>query len=333
MLRILLGLTLLVIIFLAALYPMVYDKTAETRMIYIPAGATSQTVRDTLTRYYGESYAAKVMRLAKIRNIDFAKRHGAYEVPAGSTPLSTMRRIGRSGQTPVKLTINGFRDIDLLCRRIAARLEFTPDSLRRILDNPETLKPYGLKPEQALALFIDDTYEVFWTSSPRDVIEKIGRNYLTVWNDSRRHKADVLGLSPAEAMTLASIVDEETNSVSEKGIIGRLYLNRLNRGMRLQSDPTIRFALKDYTIRRVRANHLKVDSPYNTYTNSGLPPGPIRTTGQATIDRILQSEPNNYLYMCAKEDFSGTHNFAVTFAEHSANAARYRRALDKKNIL
>ncbi|MDE6028396.1 MAG: endolytic transglycosylase MltG, partial [Muribaculaceae bacterium] len=129
-----------------------------------------------------------------------------------------------------------------------------------------------------------------------------------------------------------SIVDEETNAKEEKGAIGRLYINRLKKGMKLQADPTVRFALNDFTIRRVKGEHLKADSPYNTYRYPGLPPGPIRTTGKTTIDLLLDSAPNDYLFMCAKEDFSGTHNFASTYAEHQENARKYQKALDVRGI-
>lgn len=332
MLFILLGLAFVFLFFLIALYPMIFERTRHTETIRIPANATAANVRDSLTKYYGEGFASKVMRLLTVRDIDFTTRHGSYELPAGTNALSAMRRLSRGGQTPVRITINGFRDIDLLCERISARLEFSADSLRKTLSDPVTLRPYDLTPEQALALFLDDTYEVYWSATPRELIGKIGRNYLSYWNDENRKKALALGITPAEAMTVASITDEETNKPEEKGEIGRLYLNRLAKGMRLQSDPTIRFALKDYSIRRVKGEHLKVESPYNTYTHSGLPPGPIRTTSRATVNAILDSKPSNYLYMCAREDFSGTHNFAATFEEHSKNARRYQKALNERGI-
>ena len=194
------------------------------------------------------------------------------------------------------------------------------------------LSNYDLTPENSLALFLDDTYEVYWSTSAKSVLDKIGENYLRFWTQERRQKASALGRTPAEMSILASITDEESNAAEEKGTIGRLYNNRLQKGMRLQSDPTVRFAVNDFTIRRVKGEHLKINSPYNTYKISGLPPGPIRTTGAKTIDLILNSEPNDYIYMCAKEDFSGRHNFAKDYAEHSANAMRYRKALDARGI-
>lgn len=334
MLYILLGLTLFIIILLIFLYPLLFSRTASDATIRIPANATEQSVTDSLTKYYGKTFAGRVMRLSKIKNVDFSKRHGSYAIPAGTNALNAFRRLGYGGQTPVKLTVNGFRSLDLLCERIASRLDFPADSLKAYLADPENLRAYGLQPSQALALFLDDTYEVYWSASPKELINKIGKNYLNYWYETDNSKKTAeLGITPADAMIIASLADEETNALSEKGTIARLYLNRLKKGMRLQSDPTVRFALNDFTIRRVKGEHLKVNSPYNTYMHAGLPPGPIRSTSRATLDAFLNSAPNDYLYMCAKEDFSGTHNFAVSFAEHSQNAKRYRMALNERGIL
>lgn len=333
MLYILLGLTLFIAIGLIFLYPYVFSRTHSEAVIRIPANATEQNVTDTLTKYYGKKYASRIMRLAALRKVDFSKRHGLYRIEEGTNALSVMRRISYGGQTPVKLTVNGFRSLDLLCDRIASKLDFTADSLKTYLADPEHLRQYGLTPRQALALFLDDTYEVYWSASPEELINKIGQNFMNYWyqGDNSRKVAE-MGITPADAMILASLADEETNAASEKGTIARLYFNRLKKGMRLQSDPTVRFALGDFTIRRVKGEHLKVNSPYNTYQHAGLPPGPIRTTSRATLDSFLSSPPNDYLYMCAKEDFSGTHNFATNFAEHSLNAKRYRQALDQRGI-
>lgn len=318
---------------LTAISFFLFHKKAETdATIRIPANASSKMVSDTLTKYFGDSFSSSTLRFAKLMNVDFTKRHGAYHITAGTSAFRTARRLGFGAQSPVKITINGFRNKDLMLDKISAKMDFPSDSLRKWLDNSEYMASYGLNPENAMALFLDDTYEMFWSSSAKNVLDKIGKNYLDFWDDQNKAKAREMNLTPAQVTIIASITDEETNNNSEKGTIGRLYNNRLQKGMRLQSDPTVRFALNDFTIKRVKGEHLNVNSPYNTYRNPGLPPGPIRTTGKNTLNAILSSEPNPYLYMCAKEDFSGTHNFASTFSEHSKNAARYRKALNERGI-
>lgn len=326
------GLAIVIIIVLGLLYPFVMVRADSEVLIRIPHDATRQTLTDSLSKYYGEKFAKRVMKLSKFPDNDPSRRHGSYLIPEGVNAISVARRITHGAQTPVRVTINGFRSLDLLTDRISAKLDFPADSLRKLLKDPTVLSPYGLSTDQALALFVDDSYEFYWSASPTDVVKNIGDNYRHLWNESRRSQADSLGLTPAQVMTICSIVDEETNATSEKGDIGRLYINRLNRGMKLQSDPTVRFALGDFTIKRVKGEHLKADSPYNTYRYAGLPPGPIRTTGKATVDLVLQSKPNDYIYMCAKEDFSGTHNFASDYQDHLENARRYQKALDERGI-
>lgn len=317
---------------LLAVVPVMVTGADKDVLVRIPAGATAENVADTLTRYLGEGYSGKVMQLLKIRHVDFSKRHGQYLIPKGMSPFSAMRRLGGGAQTPVKITINGFRSLDTMADRISRKIDVNRDSLLSMLRDPKMLSTYGLTPDNAMALYLDDTYELYWTSSASDLIKKVGENYNRVWNPTRRRKAAEIGLSPEEVVILASIVDEETLMGDEKGRIARVYINRLRKGMRLQSDPTVRFALQDFSIRRVRGEHLKVESSYNTYRVSGLPPGPIRTTSVKTIDRILDSKVTNEIYMCAKEDFSGYHNFASDYSEHLKNAMRYQHALDSKGI-
>lgn len=317
---------------LAVMAPMIFRSAPRTATIRIPANATMTNLSDSLTRYLGADYAAQVVRLMKMRNVDVSSRNGAYEIKEGTSPFMAMRRLSSGAQTPVRIVINGFRSLDSMAESIAAKVEFNPADFVRQATDSATLATYGLTPDQALALFLNDTYEVYWTSSPAQIIRKIGRNYSRYWNPERVQKAQELELTPAEVTIVASLADEETNRDSEKGRIGRLYINRLDQGMRLQSDPTVRYALGDFTIQRITTEHLAVDSPYNTYRYDGLPPGPLRTPSQKTIDAVLDSEPTNEIYMCAKEDFSGYHNFASTYSEHVTNAMRYRHELDRRGI-
>lgn len=332
MLYIMLGVSLLLIIFLVVAYPLVMTGAPRTAVIRIPKGATEITVRDSLARHFGDEYAGIVMRAASLRRIDYGRRHGSYEITEGTSPLSAMRKLTSGAQTPVRITINGYRSLPLLLQNVADKFEFTVDSLAQALYDKDFLDSYGLTPDNAMAIFINDTYEVYWSATPREVLEKFGKNYRYLWNEGNRAKAAQLGLHPEQIMIIASIVDEETNARSEKGTIGRLYINRLHKGMRLQADPTVRFAIGDFTIQRISNEDLNVTSPYNTYRNDGLPPGPIRTIDKRTVQNILDSKPHDYLYMCARETLDGTHNFAETFDEHTRNALKYRQTLDKLGI-
>lgn len=332
MLYIMLGVSLLLIIFLVMAYPLVMTGAPATAVIRIPANATEANVRDSLAKHFGDEYAGTVMRAASLRRIDYAKRHGSYEIQEGTSPLYAMRKLTSGAQTPVRITINGYRSLPLLLENVAEKFEFSVDSLAQALYDKDFLDKYGLTPENAMAIFINDTYEVYWSATPREVLEKFGKNYRYLWNEGNRAKAAQLGLQPEQVMIVSSIVDEETNIQSEKGIVGRLYINRLHKGMRLQADPTVRFALGDFTIQRISNADLNVTSPYNTYRHDGLPPGPIRTIDKRTVKGILDSKPHDYLYMCARETLDGTHNFAETFDEHTRNALKYRHTLDQLGI-
>lgn len=332
MLYVMLALAIILIVFMIAVYPLVMIGAPDNAWIMIPRNATEKTVSDSLSKHLGPDYTSKVMRLVKIRHTDFDKRHGAYRIEKGTNALSAMRRLTSGAQSPIKITINGYRSVHRLIDKVALKFDFDADSLRNALYDPGFLDTYGLTQDQAIALFVDDSYEAYWSDTPKHVLEIFGKNYNKLWNPDNTKKAKELGLTPAGMMTVASIVDEETNNEGEKGTIGQLYINRLRKGMRLQADPTVRYAVGDFTIRRVHGANLHFDSPYNTYIHKGLPPGPIRTTSSKTVKLILDSPANEYLFMCAKEDFSGTHNFAVDYGEHTRNALRYQHALNERGI-
>lgn len=193
-------------------------------------------------------------------------------------------------------------------------------------------RQYGYDTSTIACLFIPNTYEVYWNTSLEDFMKRMQKENTTFWNEERLRRAEAAGLTPNEVVTLASIVDEETANNAEKPMVAGMYINRLHTGMPLQADPTVKFALRDFSLRRIYHNHLNVESPYNTYRNIGLPPGPIRIPSIVGIDAVLNHVKHDYLYMCAKEDFSGTHNFARTYREHLANAAKYSKALNQRGI-
>ena len=208
----------------------------------------------------------------------------------------------------------------------------TPEELFALLHDGNYMQKFGLSDTTAVCLFIPNTYDIYYDITAEDFLNRMNDYYGQFWNEKRKQDAEAIGLTPVQVATLASIVEEENMRPSEKAIIAGLYINRLNKGMLLQSDPTVKFAIGDFARKRILNADLQIDSPYNTYKYKGLPPGPIRIPEASTMDSVLHYRHHNYLYMCAKEDFSGYHNFTASAAEHARNAARYRAALNARNI-
>ena len=259
-------------------------------------------------------------------------RPGIYRITDDISTLQLFRDLRNHNSNPVRLVLPSVRTVNDLAGRLGHQLMLDSATIAHALTDADFCDSIGYSRETVPTLFIPNTYEVYWETSLNDFINRMKTENDRFWTGERMNLADEIGMTKAEVMTLASIVDSETANNAEKPRIAGLYMNRLNRGMLLQSDPTVIFAVGDFSIRRVVGKHLSVDSPYNTYKYKGLPPGPIRIASIAGIDAVLSYEHNNYIYMCAKEDFSGTHNFASSWAEHSANARRYAQALNKRGI-
>ncbi len=307
-----------------------YDGPEAVR-IYIPGGSTSEAVRDTLRLSLGD-YGSRVYDMWKVMGGDAAKAHGSYVVQPASRAFATARAIAKGRQTPVKVTVNNVRTFEDLTERIAAKLDFSALALdSAFADTLSRLDGFAHRAAYPAAV-VPDTYEFYWTASPGHVVAKLLDRHNDFWTDDRLAKAKAMGLNPVQVATVASIAEEESNKADERPTIARLYLNRLDKGMKLQADPTVKFAVSDFTIRRITGRYLNEESPYNTYKYAGLPPGPIRIAEAATIDAVLNAPRHNYLYMCAKEDFSGRHNFATDYATHQANARRYQSALNSRGI-
>lgn len=299
--------------------------------VYLPHGTSTEALGDSLRSALGNRVGSRTLRVYKAAAKSGTQIYGAYRIEPGTPAKDIARRILRHRQTPVRLTFNNVRTLDQLASRIASQMEFSASDFTAALDS--LLPAAGFRgTEQYPAAFLPDTYEFYWTAPATETVGKLLHTRNNFWTPERRQKAAAMGLTPVQAATIASITEEETNNRPERATIARLYLNRLQRGMKLQADPTVKFALGDFTLRRIRGEHLKVNSPYNTYRVTGPPPGPIRIAEAATIDALLNSAPNSYIYMCAKEDFSGTHNFAADYSTHLANARRYQRALNARNI-
>ena len=257
---------------------------------------------------------------------------GRYAVKPGQTTLSLFRELKNGIQTPVMLTVPPVRTTGRLCAELARQLMVDSTAMARVLNDSDAIAKLGYNAQTLPALFIPDTYEVYWNISPESLLMRMHREHKRFWNADRQARADALHLSETQVATLASIVDEETANTAEKPMIAGMYLNRLKTNMPLQADPTIKFALKQFEMKRIWQKLLTTDSPYNTYKNTGLPPGPIKIASIKGIDAVLNAVSHDYLYMCAKEDFSGTHNFARTYQEHLKNAAKYTKALNERGI-
>lgn len=259
-------------------------------------------------------------------------RTGRYEIETGNGALTVFRKLKNGLQKPVSLTVPEVRTVDRLAGALASKLMIDSTALYKALTDSSVCVKYGLTPQTMVCMFIPNTYDIYWNTPIDKLFERMKKESSKFWNAERSQKAESMGLTKQQVMTLASIVDEETANTAEKPMIAGMYYNRLQAGMPLQADPTIKFALQDFAIRRIYHNMLSVNSPYNTYKNIGLPPGPIKVASVAGIDAVLNHVHHNYLYMCAKEDFSGTHNFAVTYKEHLENAAKYSKALNERGI-
>jgi UPF0755 protein len=248
--------------------------------------------------------------------------------------FSLFRKLHNGSQDPVKITINKLRTRQDLANYLGKKLEPSSSDFSRFMNNNDSLAYLGLTKETLLTLIIPNTYEIYWNTDPKAFFSKMNKESNKFWNDRRLDDLQRLGLSKEEALTIASIVEEETNDNDEKPIIASVYFNRLKKGMPLGADPTVKFAVGDFAIKRVTLNHINssASSPYNTYKNKGLPPGPICTPSVASIDAVLKGEKTDYLYFCAKADFSGSHSFASTAEEHFNNARKYRKALDSLGI-
>lgn len=259
-------------------------------------------------------------------------RTGRYAVEPGMNNLALLNNLRRGHQEATRITFNNIRFKLDLAERLAGQLMIEEDDLLPLLVDSVYCASLGFTTETILALFIPNTYEVYWNISAEKLMQRIQREYKIFWNDARLAKAKEIGMTPVEVAILASIVEEETAAVDEYPIVAGLYINRLQRGIPLQADPTVKFAVGDFSLQRILFEHLEIDSPYNTYKHAGLPPGPLRIPTIRGLDAVLNHMKHNYLYMCAKEDFSGRHNFAATLAEHNRNANRYRAELNRRKI-
>ena len=305
----------------------------ESFALLIPEGATYQTVLDSLKAHEVVNDQVSFRFLAKLLDYPENVVPGRYLIKPNTTNYAAIKKLLSGVQDPVRLTFNNIRLKEDLVRRIGPRFQFGTDNLRAALSDPAVCQKYALDTLTIVSMFLPNTYEVFWDVSTEKFLDRMHSEYQKFWNDERQAKAKAIGLTPVQVSTLASIVEEEqARNKDERPRVAGLYLNRLNAQMPLQADPTIKFALQDFGIKRVLHHQLLVDSPYNTYRYVGLPPGPIRVADLTSLDAVLDHEKHNYIYMCAKADLSGYHAFAETYADHLNNARMYQAALNQLNI-
>ena len=259
-------------------------------------------------------------------------RTGRYAIEPGDGPITIFRRLRSGRQTSLNLTIPESRTMDRLAAILSNKLMLDSATIAEALTSQEVCEKLGYDTCTIAAMFVPNTYDVYWNMSIDKLLQRMQKEHDRFWKGDREAKAAEMQMTPTEVCTLASIIDEETSNNAEKPMIAGMYMNRLKEGMPLQADPTIKFALKQFELKRIYNKLLNTESPYNTYRNEGLPPGPIKIASIKGIDAVLNYTSHDYLYMCAKEDFSGTHNFARTYQEHLKNADKYTKALNERGI-
>ncbi len=327
------ALILLIAGYISFLVFVVDYKTENEKSVclYIYPNSTKEGVKQELFQKIGVKSTIGFEIAEKILNFDKV-RSGRYQIRSGMSAIAIVRMLRNGAQKPLRMRIRPTRTTEQLAKQLSSQLMEDSTAFANVLNDSILLATYKLNTQTVIALFISNSYDVFWNTTPKSLLKKMHKEYSLFWTDERREKAQQIPLSIMEVNILSSIVDSETNNVKEKPIIAGLYINRLKRGIPLQADPTVIFAVGDFNIRRVLKKHIKMISPYNTYLNKGLPPAPIRTPTVQGIDAVLNYDKNNYLYMCASHKFNGEHNFAKTLPQHLANARKYQKALNKRGI-
>lgn len=293
----------------------------------IPEGANFRSVQDTLFKYNIVQDMVSFSFIAKLLSYQDNVKPGLYTIAADMTNLQAVRMLRAGEQAPSVVTFTNARILSDLYEPITRNININAHQFEQAVERYIETNEDGFTRESMISMFIPNSYQVYYTVSADNLVIKLNQEYHKFWNETRTNQATELGLTPIEVSTLASIVQAESVMSEESPIIAGLYINRLNRGIPLQADPTLIFATGDFTIKRVLNVHKKVDSPYNTYRNKGLPPGPIKMPSIRSIEAVLNYGHNDYIYMCAKEDFSGYHNFTASLSEHNANARKYQQQL------
>jgi len=304
----------------------------DSTFFYIHTGSTYKDVLDGLEEQ--DIIRSRTSFDWVARELGYANRvkAGKYKISRGMSNFDIVKLLRAGRQTPVNLTITKLRTKQDLVRKISSNLEADSTTFRALLSDQVYLRQFGLDTNTVMCAFVPNSFQFYWNTDAEGAFKKIQKETAAFWNEDRKAKARHLNLTTVQVTILASIVEEETNKNDEKPLISSVYLNRFRKGMRLQADPTVKFALQDFGLRRIREAHLAYESPYNTYQVTGLPPGPICTPSIKTIDAVLNTPDTDYIYFCAKADFSGYHAFAATYDEHMKNAHAFHAALNARGI-
>jgi UPF0755 protein len=310
----------------------VLDDDHKELFLHIPTGSRFDNVMQLLSDSGLVQNPKEFRWLALQMKYDERVRPGRYRVSHGMNSRQLIALLRNGKQSPVKLMFQNVRTTRQLAGIISRQLETDSTELAELLEDDDFLATLGLNRYTAASLFIPNTYEFYWNTDAKKFIEKMHKEYKTFWNESRLGRANRIGLTPEQVSTLASIVERETSRNDEKPTVAGVYMNRLQKNWKLDADPTLIFAANDFTIRRVLNKHKQIDSPYNTYKYGGLPPGPICIPSISSLDAVLSYTKHEYMFFCAREDFSGYHNFAKTYSEHLTNARRFQKELDRRRI-
>lgn len=310
----------------------VYTASEKEAFINIPTGSTFQEVKQTLYSH-GLIINRKSFELAaRLQKYEQAVKPGRYRLTDDMSNLELVRLLRSGNQSPVKVIFNNIRVPEQLAGRISKQIEADSVSIISLLNDSSFLDTLGVTRSSLFTIIIPNTYEFYWNTDARAFMKRMKKESDKFWEGPRSEKLSRINMNRHEVITLASIVEKETNKNDEKARVAGVYVNRLKNGWMLEADPTLVFAHGDFEMRRVLRSHKQIDSPYNTYKYRGLPPGPICLPSIASIDAVLDYENHDFMFFCAKEDFSGYHNFARTLEQHSLNAWKYQQALNRRNI-
>jgi len=300
----------------------------EGRYFYIRTGSSYDAVKKQLIDKGILNKLFFFDFIAKRVSYNTRVRPGKYEIKEGSSVLNLVRMLKSGNHSPVRLVINKLRTKEDFAGKISSNFETDSASVMDFISNNDSLRSYGLDTNIMMTAVIPNTYLLKWNQPFKTIFSRLNSEKDKFWNPERKQKAQAKNLKPHEVYTMASIVEEETNKESDKGLIASVYMNRIAKGMKLEADPTVKYSMRDFGLKRILRGHLDYPSNYNTYQVTGLPPGPICTPSPKTIDAVLNAPQTNYIFFVAKPDFKGYSNFAETYEQHLVYANAYRKALD-----